>query len=151
MEYTSLSPSETERFGIRLSRILRKNDVVLLSGPLGSGKTTLMKGIARGLGILQPIVSPTFVLRRRYPIPQRKGRALNHLDAYRIASAQELRGLLDEAFQENTEDLWCIEWGKKLRGRIPDHRVLLLSLKILDERRRHFRLTTLRHGRGRAR
>lgn len=139
--HLSSSAFDTERFGAQLSRVLAPGDVLLLSGPLGSGKTTLMKGLARGLGIRSPILSPTFVLRKRYVIPKGKARALNHIDAYRLSSARELRGLLDEAFQENLADIWCIEWGKKLRGHLPGHRLLVMTIDILNEKRRRFRLS----------
>lgn len=139
--HLSSSAFDTERFGVRLSHILAPGDVLLLSGPLGSGKTTLMKGIARGLGVRSPILSPTFVLRKRYLIPKGKARALNHLDAYRLSSARELRGLLDEAFQENNADVWCIEWGKKFRGHAPGHRLLVMTIDILGENQRRFRLS----------
>jgi len=108
------SPYETMRFGARFVRDLPPGSVVLLSGALGSGKTTLIRGAARALGIRTPITSPTFVLRRRYPVRRGRIRGLNHIDAYRLAGPEELRGLLDEEFLLAPNDLWFIEWGERI-------------------------------------
>lgn len=83
MTFTTHSPEETERLGQALGSVLQSGDVVLLSGNLGSGKTTFTKGVAAGLDILEEVTSPTFVLVAEY-----EGRVpLVHMDLYRLADA----------------------------------------------------------------
>lgn len=75
-------PEETESLGRELASELRDGDVVLVRGELGSGKTTLVRGAARALGVSDPVTSPTFTVGNRYPA---RGVAVSHLDLYRLA------------------------------------------------------------------
>ena len=85
-------PTATEAVGARLAAELAPGDVVLVSGELGSGKTTLVRGALRALGVREAIVSPTFVIGRRYA-----GRvAVSHLDLYRLEGADDEPGLVDD-------------------------------------------------------
>lgn len=122
---TTASPRETERLGQAFAARCTPGMVVVLTGTLGSGKTTFLKGAARGLGIHAPIVSPTFVLRKRYPVRRGAIRGFNHLDAYRLGSADELRGLLDDEVAAAPNEVWFIEWGEKLLGVVPPGSVAL--------------------------
>jgi tRNA threonylcarbamoyladenosine biosynthesis protein TsaE len=92
LERTS-SPAETEEVGARIAASLAPGDVVLVSGELGAGKTTLIRGACRELGVTDPVVSPTFTIGRRY-----RGRVpVSHLDLYRLEGLQdEDPGLLDD-------------------------------------------------------
>lgn len=95
--------------GVRLAGLLRAGDLVLLSGELGAGKTTLTQGIAEGLGVRGPITSPTFVIARVHP-SLRGGPDLVHVDAYRLRSLDELDDLdLDAALEESVT---VVEWGR---------------------------------------
>jgi tRNA threonylcarbamoyladenosine biosynthesis protein TsaE len=87
------SPAETEEVGARIAASLAPGDVVLVSGELGAGKTTLIRGACRELGVTDPVVSPTFTIGRRY-----RGRVpVSHLDLYRLEGLQdEDPGLLDD-------------------------------------------------------
>lgn len=88
------APAETEAFGARLAGCLRAGDVVLVEGELGAGKTTLVRGAARALGVADPVTSPTFGIGHRY-----RGAEVTvaHLDLYRLAGLQgEEPGLLDD-------------------------------------------------------
>src|SRR5512136_2821752 len=87
LEFFSRSPEQTRRLGIRLGALLRMGDVVCLEGELGSGKTTLVQGLAQGWGSLDHVSSPTFVLCNIYRRPD--GANLSHLDAYRLQDARE--------------------------------------------------------------
>jgi len=99
--------SAAQQAGERLGRILRAGDVVILTGPLGAGKTTLTQGIAAGLQVRGPITSPTFVIARRHP-SQVGGPDLLHVDAYRVASAGQLWDL-----DLDTDDaVTVVEWGR---------------------------------------
>jgi tRNA threonylcarbamoyl adenosine modification protein YjeE len=93
--------------GRLLGMRLCAGDVVLLSGELGAGKTTLMRGLGEGLGVRGPVTSPTFVIARRHP-SQVGGPDLIHADAYRLRSAGEFEDL-DLA---DEQAVVCVEWGR---------------------------------------
>ena len=107
-EATTGSAAETEALGEQLGARLKAGDLVLLAGPLGSGKTTFVRGMARGAGSDAQVQSPTFTLVRVYP-----GRVqLAHVDLYRVRVAGELADLgLDELLDEGA---MVIEWGDRL-------------------------------------
>lgn len=110
------SADETRAFGARLAGCLRAGDLLVLTGPLGAGKTTLVQGLAAGLGVRGPVTSPTFVLARRHPGPL----PLLHVDAYRIREAgpDGLEGLdLEPALEEGVV---VVEWGEDLVERVAD-------------------------------
>jgi tRNA threonylcarbamoyladenosine biosynthesis protein TsaE len=98
-------PAATEALGERLAGDLRPGDVVLVSGELGSGKTTLIRGACRALGVTEPVVSPTFTIGRRY-----RGRVpVSHLDLYRLEElGAEEPGLLDDYLTPDA--VAFIEW-----------------------------------------
>ncbi|HET7339105.1 MAG TPA: tRNA (adenosine(37)-N6)-threonylcarbamoyltransferase complex ATPase subunit type 1 TsaE [Candidatus Dormibacteraeota bacterium] len=102
------SPAETERAGMLLGERLQPRDVVLLVGELGAGKTTFVRGVARGTGSESNVASPTFQLVRIYP-----GRVqLAHVDLYRVENTTELRDLgLDELSDQGA---LVVEWGDRL-------------------------------------
>jgi len=102
------SPAETEAFGERFGKRLRVGDMVLLTGELGAGKTTFVRGVARGTASESPVASPTFQLVRVYP-----GRVqLAHIDLYRIETPSELGDLgLDELIDQGAV---VVEWGERL-------------------------------------
>jgi tRNA threonylcarbamoyl adenosine modification protein YjeE len=86
---------------------LRAGDVVLLTGDLGAGKTTFMRGLGEGMGVRGPITSPTFVIARRHPSLV-GGPALVHADAYRLGSTGEFEDLDLDA----DDAVVCVEWGR---------------------------------------
>jgi len=108
-QVTTSSPAETEAAGETLGKRLRVGDVVLLTGELGAGKTTFVRGVTRGVGSSAPVASPTFQLVRVYP-----GRVqLAHVDLYRIENLSELADLgLEELAGEGAI---VVEWGDRLR------------------------------------
>ena len=101
----SATPAETEAIGARVAAELRPGDVVLVGGELGVGKTTLIRGAARALGVEVPVTSPTFTIGQRYP-----GRVpVSHLDLYRLSDlGQEDPALLDDYLTEDA--IAFIEW-----------------------------------------
>jgi tRNA threonylcarbamoyladenosine biosynthesis protein TsaE len=98
-----------EELGRELGRQLRAGDLVVLTGPLGAGKTTLTRGIGEGLGVRGPVQSPTFVLARTHPSLV-GGPPLVHVDAYRLSGAAELEDL-DLDFDHSAV---VVEWGAGL-------------------------------------
>jgi tRNA threonylcarbamoyladenosine biosynthesis protein TsaE len=97
--------------GQRLAGLLRPGDLVVLSGPLGAGKTTLVQGIGQGLNVRGPVTSPTFVIARVHP-PLGGGPALVHADAYRLASPAEVDDLDLDA--DVSTSVTVVEWGEGL-------------------------------------
>ena len=108
-ERVSRSAAETEALGEELAAGLARGDLLLLAGELGAGKTTFVRGLARGLGSTAGVQSPTFQLVRVYP-----GRIqLAHVDLYRLESAAELADIgLDDLLDEGVV---AVEWGDRLR------------------------------------
>jgi tRNA threonylcarbamoyladenosine biosynthesis protein TsaE len=129
-EEVSTSPAQTEAAGERFGKRLRAGDLVLLTGELGAGKTTFVRGVARGTGSSAPVASPTFQLVRMYA-----GRVqLAHVDLYRIETLSELADLdLDELLDAGAV---VVEWG----DRINERRAALVQLEHLEGDRRMIRV-----------
>jgi len=126
------SAEDTRGLGAALAHLVRPGDVVLLSGDLGTGKTTLAQGFARGLGVAEQIVSPTFVLVRLY-----RGRLpLIHADAYRMDNLDEVTDLdLPELLDEGGVAL--VEWGDVIAPMLPaDYLDVRIELGDADDDRR---------------
>lgn len=109
---TVMIPSTTamEQAGERLGRLLHPGDVIVLTGPLGAGKTTLTRGIARGLGIVEGVQSPTFVIVRSYALTAPEDApavTFNHVDAYRLRDPMEF----DDLDLDVDASITVIEWG----------------------------------------
>jgi tRNA threonylcarbamoyladenosine biosynthesis protein TsaE len=125
-------------YGARLAARLRPGDLVVLSGPLGAGKTTLVQGIAEGLKVRGPITSPTFVIARVHP-SLRGGPPLVHADAYRLGGDLEVDDLdLDASLEESVT---VVEWGEGLVEGLSEDR---LEIHIDRETGDDARLVTLR-------
>jgi tRNA threonylcarbamoyladenosine biosynthesis protein TsaE len=116
--FRTASEEETIALGERLAGSLPRGATVLLIGNLGAGKTTVAKGIAKGLGAAQPeqVSSPTFTLIHEYGSPP----AIYHVDLYRLETAREVASLgLDELFDSPAVVL--IEWGERFPELMPPH------------------------------
>ena len=111
---------DTQEFGRSLGRILRAGDLVVLTGDLGAGKTTLTQGLGEGLGVRGPITSPTFVIARVHPTLV-GGPPLVHVDAYRLGGGAELDDLDLDADVE--ESVTIVEWGEGLAEALASDRL----------------------------
>jgi tRNA threonylcarbamoyladenosine biosynthesis protein TsaE len=129
-ELVTGSPQETEAAAARLARHVGRGDLVLLSGEMGAGKTTFVRGLAAGMGVSGDVMSPTFQLVRIYagPVP------LAHVDVYRLPAGADLGDLgLDELLEQGAV---VVEWGDRLR----EAGAVRVAIDVLDERRRRLRI-----------
>ena len=129
MQELTSSPAETEEFAGRIAQRLRLGDLVTVSGELGSGKTTFVRGACRALGVTAPVTSPTYTIGNRYDgaVP------VSHVDLYRFAGVSNADwGALEPYF----DDAVCfVEWPEAAEGSLPPPR-LRVRLVHVDERRR---------------
>jgi tRNA threonylcarbamoyladenosine biosynthesis protein TsaE len=128
---------DTLAFGRRIGSVLEAGDLVLLSGPLGAGKTVLAKGIAEGLGVEGRVSSPTFIIAREHrPAPGGKGIPLVHVDAYRLGD--DLAQLDDlDLDTELVEAAVVIEWGDGGERLSEDHLLISITRRDDDTRLAH--------------
>ena len=111
LRITVATPDRMHELGRRLARLVRPGDLVLLTGDLGAGKTTLTRGLGEGMGVRGPVTSPTFVIARVHPPLSGAGPALVHVDAYRLdGGLEEMEDLdLDVSLPESVV---VVEWGE---------------------------------------
>jgi tRNA threonylcarbamoyladenosine biosynthesis protein TsaE len=126
MRFETTSPEETEELAARVARNLRPGDVVTVSGELGTGKTTFVRGACRALGIEQPVTSPTFTVGHRYD-------GVSHLDLFRFVglSAAEW-GDLEPYFEDA---IVFVEWPEAGKGALPEPRVQVRLRHIEGDQR----------------
>ncbi|MDT7678193.1 MAG: tRNA threonylcarbamoyladenosine biosynthesis protein TsaE [Pseudonocardiales bacterium] len=130
-ELTLPTEADTEALGARIGAGLAAGDVVLLSGPLGAGKTVLARGIGRGLGVAGAVTSPTFVIAREHPpAPGGRGVGLVHVDAYRLGGRAELDDL--DLDTDLASAAVVVEWGEGLADGLAQ-RYLLVRLTRRDD------------------
>lgn len=123
MKQLTKKPSETQDVGIQLAKeiLLQEGpNIILLYGDLGAGKTTFMQGFAKGLGIEKRIISPTFIIVRKYEVQNNK--ELYHVDLYRTQTEDDLKGLGIGEVLENESAIVAIEWPEKLGSFLPEKR-----------------------------
>lgn len=122
------TPETMRLLGERLAARLRAGDLIVLTGELGAGKTTLVQGIGAGLGVRAPVVSPTFVIARVH----RDGRLpLVHVDAYRLGSDAEVDDLDLDADLDSA--VTVVEWGEGLAERLSPDRLEVRIARPSDE------------------
>jgi tRNA threonylcarbamoyladenosine biosynthesis protein TsaE len=124
---------ETQAFGRRLAGLLRAGDLVLLTGPLGAGKTALAQGIGAGLGVHGPITSPTFVIARVH----RGSLPMVHADAYRLGDAADPRAEIDDLDLDASagDAVTVVEWGEGLAERLNDEYLQVRMDRLDDDTR----------------
>jgi tRNA threonylcarbamoyladenosine biosynthesis protein TsaE len=115
---TLTTVDDTREFGRRLATVLRRGDLVLLTGPLGAGKTAMAQGIGAGLGVRGAITSPTFVIARVHKGPT----PLVHADLYRLGTAADPRAEIDDLDLDASADeaVTVVEWGEGLAEHLND-------------------------------
>ncbi|MGX1672281.1 tRNA (adenosine(37)-N6)-threonylcarbamoyltransferase complex ATPase subunit type 1 TsaE [Streptomyces sp. NPDC055400] len=136
------SPARMGDLGRRLAKLLRPGDLVMLTGELGAGKTTLTRGLGEGLGVRGAVTSPTFVIARVHP-PLGDGPALVHVDAYRLGGGlDEMEDLdLDVSL---TDSVIVVEWGDGKVEDLADDRLHVVIHRATGDTDDEVRSVTLR-------
>lgn len=124
------SAEETRAFAEKFAGEFLEGGVIALSGDLGAGKTTFAQGFAQGLGVTHRIVSPTFLIIRQYPIPDKKS-FFYHIDLYRMENINLKDSGLEEILSEPS-NIVLIEWAEKLGVGLPQHSHKI-SLRKINE------------------
>ncbi|MFC2030442.1 tRNA (adenosine(37)-N6)-threonylcarbamoyltransferase complex ATPase subunit type 1 TsaE [Chloroflexota bacterium] len=139
LDFISHSPAQSLRLGTRLGSLLQVGDIICLEGDLGTGKTCLTQGMGRGMGITQPITSPTFTLVAEYQPPS-AGPLLYHVDLYRLHAP------IEEAWAFGLDEylsgigVCVIEWAERIAEALPSER-LWITLHHLDASKRSITMT----------
>jgi tRNA threonylcarbamoyladenosine biosynthesis protein TsaE len=131
-EFITNSSEETQKLGERFTGMLKPGAFIAFYGDLGSGKTTFIQGLAKGLGIVRRIISPTFIIARHYEID--KG-SFYHVDLYRTESKHDLLGIGLDQIIEDKNNIVALEWAEKMGDMLPKHR-FDINFEYLENDRR---------------
>lgn len=121
----SRSAKETFTAAKQFAKLLRGGEVLALLGELGSGKTTFLKGLAKGLGIKTKLVSPSFVILSRHKLPAGKHGFFYHFDLYRLKKTADLAELGFFEILQERKSLTAIEWAEKIKKYLPSRAVII--------------------------
>ena len=136
--FLSTSEADTEARGAALARELAPGSVVLLYGDLGAGKTVFSRGFARGLGVTEPVSSPTYTIVQEYELPT--GNRLYHMDLYRISDERAALGFGVDEFLSEPGAISLVEWPERIRGLLPDT-AIRVELRHRSETEREIKVT----------
>ena len=151
-EHITNSPSQTRKIAeILAKKILRtplekKALILRLEGDLGGGKTTFLQGFAKGLGIKEKILSPTFVIMKKYKIPtglMGKFQSFYHIDCYRIKKQKEILNLEFKEIISNPKNIIAIEWAEKIKKMLPQD-AFSIKFDFLSKNKRKIKLSEVR-------
>jgi tRNA threonylcarbamoyladenosine biosynthesis protein TsaE len=139
--FLTRNEKETEKLGEKIGKKILKEKldktakILALEGDLGGGKTTFLKGFAKGLGIKEKILSPTFILFRKFQIPNSKFQNFYHIDCYRTEKEKEILNLDFREIIKDPKNIVAIEWAEKIKKILP-RKVLKIKFKILGKKGR---------------
>jgi len=119
-EYITNSSEETQKLAEDFSQKLKGGDFLAFYGDLGSGKTTFIQGLAKGLGVQRRIISPTFIIVRHYGVNLK---SFYHIDLYRTESESDLLGLGIDEIIKDKNNIVALEWAEKMGEMLPVKRV----------------------------
>lgn len=134
--YNTQNLKETQSIAEELAKSLKGGEILCLFGDLGSGKTTFIQGLAKGLGVKQRIISPSFLIIRNYELGtmNKKFDCFYHIDLYRIQTKNDIQGLGIEEIINNKKNVVAIEWAEKLKT-LPKKRIEI-HFEYVDENKR---------------
>ena len=141
-KYTTKDFKQTQRLGEALAKKIlklgpQKGALVLgLQGNLGGGKTTFLQGFAKGLGIKEKILSPTFVIMKKFKMPVLSGfKYFYHIDCYRIKNHKDITQLGFKEIISNSENIVAVEWPERIKKVLPKDSIVI-KFKYIDENKR---------------
>ncbi|MFA5644465.1 MAG: tRNA (adenosine(37)-N6)-threonylcarbamoyltransferase complex ATPase subunit type 1 TsaE [Patescibacteria group bacterium] len=134
MKILTKNQKETFNLGFLLGRNCFPGEIFCLSGQLGSGKTTLSQGIAKGLGIKKNITSPTFIIYNAYKINKNSNKIKNliHIDAYRLTGIKDLESIGFFDLLKQKDIVLIIEWGEKIKKHLSP-KTIFIEIKLKKE------------------
>lgn len=142
LEITTSSAKETQKVACLFAQELTRFDlvkkgalVIALEGDLGGGKTTFAQGFARGLGIREKVLSPTFIIMRSHNLQKSDFRRFVHIDAYRLKNTSELRVLGWQGILKDKESVVLVEWADRVRKALPKE-YIRIQFEFVDEKMR---------------
>jgi tRNA threonylcarbamoyladenosine biosynthesis protein TsaE len=156
-KYTTKTFKQTQKLGEKFARELKKDrppmsiqkgaTVLCLHGNLGGGKTTFLQGFAKGLGVKEKVLSPTFIIMKKFPVPslraskasvaiQSEFTSFYHIDAYRINKPEEILELGWKEIISNPKNIVAVEWPEKIKKYIPKNSIKL-NFEFISETERH--------------
>ena len=127
---------ETIKKGIQISKNLQAGDILCLHGNLGTGKTTLTQGIAKGLKIKEGITSPTFALMNIYNIKNGKIKNFVHIDTYRLENEGDLIEIGVEDYLGAKDTVCVIEWPEKIKGLLENKKTIDITIEHTENNKR---------------
>lgn len=136
---------ETQKLAENFSKKIKKGDFIALYGDLGSGKTTFVQGVAKGLGITKRILSPTFTIVRQYKIKNQKSKIKNtdqklkmfyHIDLYRTQTVLDIKSLGMKEILADRNNVVFIEWAEKMQNLLPKERIDIKFEYLEDDKRK---------------
>jgi tRNA threonylcarbamoyladenosine biosynthesis protein TsaE len=144
MEIITKNSYQTKKLGEILAREIlksnfKKSAILALEGDLGGGKTTFLQGFAKGLGIKEKILSPTFVILKKFQIPNSKFQYFYHFDCYRIKESKEVLKLGFKKLISSPKNIVSIEWADKIRKILP-RKLIKIKFKFLDKNTRKIKV-----------
>lgn len=141
MKYITTNCKHTQKLGESFAKEIlelpqQRNAVVFgLQGNLGAGKTTFLQGFAKGLGIKEKILSPTFVILKRFEIKNSSFKNFYHIDCYRLKKGKDILELDFKEIISNPKNIVAVEWPEKIKKALPKG-TIFIEFKFLDENRR---------------
>ena len=150
--YTTISYKQTQKLGENLGKEIIKNGlkkkaiILALNGNLGGGKTTFLQGFAKGLGIKEKILSPTFVVMKRFRIKNSEFRIQNtkftdfyHFDCYRLNNKKDVESINFKKIISDPKNIVAIEWPEKIKKALPKKSVLI-TFKFINKNKREIKI-----------
>lgn len=141
LEIQSHSALQTKKIGRILAEELSRENtqkraqILALQGDLGGGKTTFLQGFARGLGIKEKILSPTFVILKKFKIRSLRFKYFYHIDCYRIEKSKEILDLDFKKIASDNKNIVAIEWAERVKGILPQN-TILINFEFIDKNKR---------------
>lgn len=135
IEIIAKSAEETKKIAANFAEEVKKRPIskhafiIALEGNLGSGKTTFIQGLAAGLGIKESVLSPTFLILKRFPVALKNYKNFYHIDAYRLKNPKELSELGFDDLLREPENIIVIEWADKIKKILPKN---ILKMKFTN-------------------